>query len=543
MNQLYKKRSIMLFFLFSIGYIIIALHLFLIQIQKSSFLKMMGTNQYHTTVSQIPLRAPILDRNGTYLALNKELISAAIRPNKLKEPTQIEFFLQEQFPAAYNRLKNAPAKSFMYIKRALSEDELASIHAAGLSDIILLREKGRFYSAPSASPVIGRTDSDNIGIFGIELVCNDQLTGKPTMVQLEKDGRSHYHYFKKEMVQAGSIGAPVQLTIDSDLQFLVAEELSASMTQLCAKEGAALIVDPTSGELLAMVNIPFFDPNNTHELNFYETKNRIITDSYELGSVMKVFVALAALEEQVVSLNEKIDCKNSTTTCIEGRPISTVTPHGVLSFMDVVARSNNIGIAQIAKRLDTKLYDHLKKIGFGKKTGIPFPGESSGFINPPERWSKQSIISLSYGYEIQSTLLQLACAFSMIAQNGRFVTPQLFINYEPPPQVQLYSNETIEVVKAILLRTTEIGTGRFAAIPGYTIMCKTGTTNLLVDGKYQTDKNAFTCAGIVEKGEYKRVIVVFIKEVTSNKPLFAQQVASPLFQRIARTMLVHDRIV
>ena len=179
-----------------------------------------------------------------------------------------------------------------------------------------------------------------------------------------------------------------------------------------------------------MVTYPHFDPNNTHTASAELCKNSIITDAYELGSVIKVCAALAALEENVVTPDELIDCKNTETTYIDGRKINTVKAHGIIPFTDVIAFSNNIGIAIVAKRLDKKLYDHYKRLGFGTKTGIEFPGENSGFVNPPEKWSKQSIISLSYGYEISATILQLACAFCTIA-TGHHVVPTLLIRSYP----------------------------------------------------------------------------------------------------------------
>jgi len=476
------------------------------------------------------------------LAINKECLSAFIIPNKLMHKEQLLPFLQEHFPRAQQQLLANPNRSFMYIKRRLQTDEIELIKKSQSPDIHLLSESSRFYPLPCAAPIIGFTDVDNKGLAGIELQCNQDLTGKATTCYLEKDARSGYFYFKKELKTAGVKSKPINLTLDSNLQFLVDEELAAIMKQYHAKEGAAIIMNPTTGEILSLVCHPYDDPN-TGSFDIANLKPRGITESYERGSVMKVFAALAALEEQVVTPQEIIDCKNSKTCVIDGRTINTLKAHGRIPFTDVIAFSNNIGIAQVAKRLNEKLYDHYTRIGFGNKTGIALPGEQKGLINHPSSWSKQSIISLSYGYEISSTLLQLACAFSMIANGGHPIAPKLIMDGSSqeahPP---LYRSETIATIKDILRRTTKYGTGWRFQLQGYDIMSKTGTANLIENGIYNPNKNIFTCASIVEKGIYKRVIVSYIKEAQTPNA-HADTVAVPLQKRIAEKMIIHERVV
>ena len=288
--------------------------------------------------------------------------------------------------------------------------------------------------------------------------------------------------------------------------------------------------------------MPTFDPHHYQAVNPELTKNRVITDAYELGSVIKVFAALAALEEGVVTPTELIDCKNSKTAIIDGRKINTVTACGVIPFEDVIAKSNNIGTAIVAKRLGNRLYDYYERLGFGQKTGIELPGEHKGFINPPSAWSKQSIISLSYGYEITATLLQLARAMSIIANDGKDITPTIIMNNNTNPGEQLFKPESIQTIQQVLERTTLVGTAKKAAIKGYKVMSKTGTANLLVNGQYDATKNIYTCSGIVQKDSYKRVIVCMIKE-SPQPDLYASIVAAPLFEKIAQRMLIHDNII
>lgn len=542
MTSKYHIHTTIIFFIFCLFYILIIGNLYLIQIKRHDFYQNLAKQQYHVSFTKSPPRAPIFDRTGKQLAMTKDSVAAFILPTQLTSPDTLEPFLQQYFPQAFTRLQTNKTKNFMYIKRRISPEEQELFSQRDVPDIKLLNEPSRFYPIPSASSLIGLTNIDNNGLFGIELQYNTQLGGKPTTYWLERDARSGYFYFKKKTTVDGHNASAIHLTIDSDLQFFTTDELSTTLQEFNAKEGAAIIMDPTHGEILAIASLPSINPNNTKEVNIFATKNKAITDAYEFGSIIKVFATLACLEEGVVTPNELIDCQNKKTAFIDGRKINTWRAHGTLPFADVVALSNNIGMAIVAKRLDEKLYDHYIRMGFGSKTGVVFPGENKGIVNPPSNWSKQSIISLSYGYEISTTLLQLATAFCMIANNGYKVKPTLVLSQQEEKARQLYTKTSIQTIKNILEQTTLHGTTRRAGIKGYKIMSKTGTANMLVDGLYDSKKNIYTCGGIIEKDNYQRVIVVFVKQA-EKKGLYAATVAAPLFERIATRMLIHDRII
>jgi len=541
-----KVRIFSVFAFFCLLYTIILVHLFCIQIRQHTFFTKLAHKQYHVTMKRTPSRAQITDRNSNLLATNKEQVSAFIVPNQLSDTKTLLPFLEHHFPGSRNRLKAHEHAKFMFIKRKLTPDEIECIKKADIADIHLLTDPSRYYPEQATGQIVGITNIDNKGLCGLELHYESLLAGTPSTYTLEKDARSGYYCFKKETTIEGSQGEPIQLTIDSNLQFLALKELEKIVEQFNAKEGSVIIMDPRTGDILVMVTVPHFDPNNRQSLDVTATKNRCITESNELGSVFKVFTALAALEEQVVSSEELIDCHDKKTTYLDGRRINTWKAQGIIPFTEVIETSNNIGIATIAKRLDDKLYDHLCRLGFGARTGIPLPGEQSGFINPPYRWSKQSIISLSYGYEVTATLLQLAQAFCIIANDGYAIKPHLLLNSLHKENIdakkRLYHSDTIKTLKEILSNTTLRGTARRAAVKGYNIMSKTGTANLLEDGKYNPKKNMYTCAGIIEKGNYSRVIVTSIKEST-HPNLYASQVSAPLFERIAEKVLIHDKVL
>lgn len=547
MNKNYKFRAGLVFLFFASLYFIIACNLYLIQIRQRDFFNTLAQQQYTINITTHPPRALIYDSNGSPLAINKETISAFIEPGKLTQIPQLERFLKKEFPQSYERLKANRDAQFLFIKRKLTPEQRDAIEKNGLTDIQFMKEPHRWYPLESVGHLTGITDIDNHGLFGIESLYNDYLAGSPSTFTLQKDARSHTFYFAKQTTKEGHNGKPIKLTIDSTLQFLAYEDLKETVSAYKAREGAVLVIDPKTGKIIVMAQYPSFDPNNTLQLNLELTKNKAATESYELGSVMKAFTAMAALEEQVVTPDEIIDCRNMKVGYFDGFKISTWKAHDKLSFSEVIELSNNFGVAEVAKRLGPKLYHHYRLLGFGQKTGLNWPGEQTGFINPPQSWSRQSIISLSFGYELSATVLQLALAFCIIANNGVPVLP--WIIAEPhqnivQPTQPLYRLDTINTMRDILERTVSQGTAHRGKIKGYKVMGKTGTANMVIDGHYNTKHNTYTFAGILERGDYQRVIVTFIREVPNpHSMLYASSVAVPLFEKVAEHIILHDRVM
>jgi cell division protein FtsI/penicillin-binding protein 2 len=538
-----QLRVALLFIFFCTCYVAIIANLFLLQIYQHSFFADLAEKQYQMQITKIPGRALITDRNHKPLACNRYALSASICPYQIEDESPLSLFLQTYFPQAYQHYVQHKQSHFMFIQRNLTDHQKDLITDAHIPEIQLLKEPHRYYPISCLGSIVGITNIDNEGSLGIEYLYNDQLKGTNSYFSLQKDARLGLFYFDKRIVEDGTDGKPVQLTIDADLQFLVHELLAKTVTEYQAKQGSVIIMNPDNGDILTMANYPTFNPNIIQHLELSLTKNYCIAEQYEVGSVMKVFAALAALEEGVVTPDEQIDCRNVTTTFIDGRKVNTCTAHGMLTFTQVVAKSNNIGTALVAKRLEERLYDHYCRLGFGKKTGIGLPGEQQGFVNPPAKWSAQSVISLSYGYEVAVTLLQLAQAFAMISSDGYMVKPRIVMDNETVRSLSpLYKKETIDEIKKILQETTLQGTAYRARMRGYRVMCKTGTANLLQNGLYIDNKNSYSCAGIIEKNDYKRVIVVYIKEA-DRAHLYASQVAVPLFEKIAQKVIIHDKIM
>ena len=428
----------------------------------------------------------------------------------------------------------------MYIKRNLSPDEIKLLEEADIADIQFLNESNRFYPYEALGSIIGITDIDNNGLFGIEAEYNKELLGTPTTYNLKKDAKSHHFFFSKETKEQGTEGKPITLTLSADLQFKFQTILEEAIEKYGSQEAGALAMDPSNGEILAVASYPNFNPNNTKTIDLETTKCRPITNCFESGSVLKLFAAVAALQEGVTDLDEIIDCENTKETRLDHLRLRTTEAHGKISFLEVIAYSNNIGITKVAKRLDQTLYDYYKLFGFGEYTGLKFPGEQKGFVNPPANWSAFSIQSLSYGYEITTSLLQLARALSIVVNGGYLITPKLVKNDELPIKVgPLLSQKTIDDTLKILGKTVEIGSAKLANIAGYKVLGKTGTSNLLINGQYDEDRHLYTFIGFVEKNSYHRVIVCYVKD--SKRATYASMVTAPLFKKLAEAMILQEQ--
>lgn len=538
----YKPKLLFVLLFFFFLYAIVLFRLFFIQIYQRDFFKLLAKQQYVTEIKTQPPRALIFDRTRTPLAINRERLSAFILPHRLHQPQRTKRILEHHFPKVFKKLQKKKRRRFLWLERRLSDERVAKIKEHESPDIYFLAEPERFYPFPPTAHVVGFTNIDNVGIAGTELLFNSRIGGTPTTFTLEKDARSNYYYFQKSVKEQGEAGEPVTLTIDRNLQFFASEELEKAVEKHEAKGGAVLAIDPDSGEILAMASSPGFDPNLARIRDLEKTKNILVTECFELGSVIKVFAALAALEEEVVTIDEEIDCEGKMTY-IDGFRVEnwkSLGP-GKHPFWEVVARSNNVGIAKVAKRLGPKLYHHLQRLGFGNATGIRFPGERSGFVNPPRNWSRSSLIVLSFGYEIMATLLQLARAFSIVANGGYSVQPSL-VSFPERKRLsfvstRLYSREPIQQVKDIL--ELKGWMKKRYGIEGYRIMGKTGTARSVKDGRYSSTDHVYTYGGIIERGGYRRVVVTFVKE-PKKAHMWASEVSLPLFANFVQKMIVYE---
>lgn len=532
-------KSYLLLLGFFLLYFCVGVNLYFIQVRQQHFFSTLGEKQYNITVTTHPPRAAIYDCKNRPLAINKKMLSAFILPQEIDHPKETSVFLEKYFPESHERLQKSSKSKFFFVKRNLTKSEAELIQDSNLPDIHILEEPSRFYPHPATSTIIGLTDIENNGTLGLEQQYDKQLAGIPTTYFLKKDARSKHFYFHKETTQEGKEGIPLDLTINADIQFAVQEILQEAIEKYNAKEAAAVVINPDNGDIVAMVSYPNFDPNQTGTLSIESTKNRPITQSFETGSVIKVFAALAALEEEVVELDEMIDCESTKETKIDGIRVRTVIPNGIIPFLQVIQDSNNIGTVKVVKRVGETLYDYYQEVGFGKSTDLGFPGEQKGFVNHPVNWSRYSIVSLSFGYEITTTLLQLARAYSIFINGEYYVQPRLLKTQPVKKEKLFYEKETIQDMREILQSSIEQGTGKRARIKNYKILGKTGTANILENKTYNESKNLYTFIGSIEKENYRRVITAYIRE--TEKKSYSSVVAAPLFRKIAEATALHER--
>ena len=306
----YKLRLVTVLLLFFFLFLIISVRLYLTQIHRKNFFRNLASQQYAAEITSFPPRAIIYDRYNNPLTINTEAISTFILPQQFENPKKTKKILKQHFKHVYKRLKKQPNKKFLWLNRKLSEKEASDIKKYNCPDIHFIEEPKRFYPYQSLATLIGFTNIDNKGIEGIELQCNKLLNGSPTKYQIEKDARNNSFYFKKHIIKQGKEGTPVTLTIDNTLQFLAYEELKETIEKYEANSGSVVIMNPETGEILAMASYPDIDPNKkiTNINDIEKSKNISITECHEPGSIIKTFATLAAFEENVVTFDEEIDC-------------------------------------------------------------------------------------------------------------------------------------------------------------------------------------------------------------------------------------------
>ncbi|NIA21970.1 MAG: hypothetical protein GWP05_08425 [Anaerolineaceae bacterium] len=384
-----------------------------------------------------------------------------------------------------------PHKRFVRLKRGLDRPTREAVEALGERGIGFQAEGRRQYPAGTlAAHLVGGVGADNQGLAGLEYRFDEVLRGSAGSRTVVVDGRRRAVWIRPDDYRPARDGQLLVTTIDLTIQSFAERALARAVDKFKARGGSALVMDPASGEILALANYPTFDPARYNEAAPYALRNRLLTDPYEPGSTFKCFVATAALQAGVVRPNEKIFCHNGSVV-IRGRHLRDHRPFGTLTFQEIVIRSSNIGMAIIGERMgNQRLHEAVRRFGFGRRTGLSLPGESPGLVYPLDKWSKWSATSIPMGYEILVTPLQIATAFSAIANGGLLMKPRV-VRYTCGPDRKvvrdmsapivvrrIMTEETSRFMRRQVLREVvrnPHGTGRRVRIPGYGVFGKTGT--------------------------------------------------------------------
>lgn len=452
--------------------------------------------------------------------------------------------LSEQY--VYARLNRD--KGFIWLKRKLSPAEAAKVKRLKIKGIEFIKESKRVYpNNYLASQVVGYAGTDNRGLEGLELRYDEYLKGSPGYRATLRDARRReIASFEYEYYPAVD-GLELVLTIDDIIQNIAERELDWAVKKFHPIGACIIVMDPKTGDILAMSSRPTYDLNSFQRAGVENRRNRAVTDTYEPGSIFKIITASAALEEKKVGLNDKFYCENGAWSHGGGKVLHDHTPHGWLTFRQVIEKSSNIGTVKVAMKLGgNSFYNYIKKFGFGDLTDIDMPGEVPGFIRPPSKWSGTSIYAIPMGQEVTVSSIQMARAMSVIANGGKLIRPrviqavqdkygEIIKEFQPETVREVLSEETAATMRDILGGVVADGTGKLAQVEGYDVGGKTGTSQKIENGAYSHSKFIGSFVGFAPVKDPKIVVVVMLDQ---PHPLYyGGVVAAPVFSRVAKDTL------
>ena len=517
----------------------------------------LAKKQHHGSSKLLPRRGKILDRNLKELAVNVDVKSVYVNPKVVKDPVEVSKTVSKHLDVSQKTvLSRASSKrSFVWLKRLVDPEVAENLEDIDIEGVGFIEEPKRIYpNGHLMGQVLGFTNIDSNGIEGIEYHFDNLLIGTPRNIKLKRDA------FGRKIIQNPDTiddfdeenisGHDIVLTIDSQIQHIVERELEAGIEAMNAEKGMALLMNPETGEILAMASYPFIDPNSYGKYPEANRRNLPIWYTYEPGSTMKLFLAASALEEKKANPGTMFDCELGRRK-VGAKVIKDVKPHGIITFSDVIRVSSNIGASKIGELLGREKYhSYLKKFGFGEKTGIDLPGESSGKVLPHKKWGKIELATISFGQGISVTTLQLVTALSALANGGYLMEPYLIQKImgsdgnvirknKPEVRARVLSYDTTYQMKEIMELVVEEGTGKRAKINGFSVGGKTGTAQIPDPryGGYYSDRYIASFIGFAPTDDPKIAMAVVV-EAPRNKT-HGGSVAAPIFREITEKVLFH----
>ena len=512
-----------------------------------------ANRQQLRTVKLPAKRGEIVDRAGHVLAYSVDADTIAADPSEVGDPDQVAALVcgaldactQQQRATMSERLHSK--LQFVYLARQISPDEARRVKALDLPGLLYYKENRRYYPKKElGAHVLGYVGLDNGGLAGLESAFDARIRGREGKMLVQTDARRHAMSTREE--RPPTAGDGLELTIDEYLQYVADRELRDGVAENSAAGGTAIIMEPRTGEILALANWPTFNPNAFAAADEAARRNRAIQDLYEPGSTFKIVTASAAIEERLISPDDPINCSPGYIT-FGPRMIRDTHEYGVLPFIDVIAKSSNVGAIKVGMKLGPeRLVRYVNRFGFGQTIAPDFRGENSGIVWDAARMDPSALASVSMGYQVGVTAVQMATAVSAVANGGELVEPHVvraFIRNgrreEVPRRVirRAINPETAATVTSIMEAVVERGTAKaFAQMDGYTVAGKTGTASKLVNQHYsKSDYNA-SFVGFVPSRNPAAVIVVVI-DSPHEKGYYGAVVSAPVFKRIADATLRH----
>ena len=564
-NSTCRYRSAMLCFVLMVGFVVIFARLFFLQVIQAEEGADRARNQHHRSMRVEANRGIIADRNGKPLALNVEVPSVMADPTSISNPRLVAKKLAKalRIPISDIRKKLKRKDNFVWIKRKLDPESAQAVQSLSLAGVNIVMEPGRSYPNETLlSHLMGFAGIDNQGLEGLEKQYDHYLRGEQRLVHFQLDALGRRISLMNSQEQSPTHGHRITLTIDEVIQYIAEQELEVALQQSGTVRGTVLVMDPTTGAVLAWALRPSFSPNQASDKysDLWKThtreevqglfRNHAATDPYEPGSTLKVFVAAAALEKGIVTPDEMVYGGHGQIP-IAGTIVHDPAKLGWVTFSKALAQSSNVGIIKAAMELGkTNLYDYLRSFGFGEKTEIDLLGEADGILRKVSKWSSRSLTSLAIGQEMSVTPIQLVTAMSAVANGGWLLKPYVVSEIESPegkkvferlPQIRRrpISHGTAQTLTDMLVKVVEDGTGRRASLPHYPVAGKTGTAQKIdPDTKTYSSSNVVgSFVGFVPADNPRLTILVVIDDLQSDQSGGA--VAAPVFRKVAERVLHH----
>jgi cell division protein FtsI (penicillin-binding protein 3) len=552
MTQALRARVLLLTAILAVAFAGVTCRLAWLMIVKQGELAQMAERQYSRTVVLHATRGAIVDRQGAPLATSTPAESLFAQPRMLGDPVRVAARLAPilDVPARELHAALTSSRSFVWLKRKLPPADAVRVRELGEPGLGFLDEPMRLYpNREMAAQVLGFEGVDG-GLEGIERAWNEVLAGTPGKAIVGRDALGR-EVVTQHVLEAPAPGHGVMLTIDKTVQYLAEREIDAAFRRTRAKAAMAVVMEPRTGDILALAIRPTFNPNAFLDVPSKDVwRNRVVTDPFEPGSTFKVILAAAALEERVVRPEDPIYAENGKLT-VARTVIHDWKKFGWLTFSEVLQNSSNVGSMKVGLNLGRDRYHkYMTAFGFGAPTGVGLAGESRGLLRDPQRWSLLSLPTMSIGQEISVTALQMVAAFGAVANGGTLMQPRLVKaefdaggresrRFEPKAVRQVISPETSRTLRRMLARVVDEGTGHLAAIPGYEVGGKTGTAQKLDPGtrRYSRAPGVLSFIGFVPADEPRLVMLVMLDEPRTER--WGSEAAAPIFAAIGAPVLRH----
>lgn len=537
--------------LLSILPLLVAGQVLWIYLTEGAELRASGERQSRSTVEIPAMRGAILDRAGRALAINTARYDVALDPTVAGFSQHQDSFFERlsaltgtSVAAFRRRVARRSSPQYVRLVRGLDEPQAEAIASWDVPGLILTPRFARRYNyGTTAAQVLGHVNTDGTGIAGLEMEYDEHLQGTPGWRAVKRDRYGRIEAFAGGNVVEPEHGQNLVLTIDLVRQTILEEELARGVEASGAQWGTAIAMNPHSGAILAMANVPTYNPNRPAAFSDAARRNRAITDRIEPGSTFKLVGAAAAIEQDVVEMDDSVDTGDGWAV-FHGRTMKDTHAHGTISFADVIAVSSNVGMAKTVRQLDPgTFYQYARNLGFGQPTWVDLPGEVGGVLKKPSAWSGTTLTSMSIGYEVAATPLQVLAAYSALANGGMLVQPYVVAERQRMTGETLWRHEPDSVRRALRPSTTRTlrpafenvvtrGTATMAHVDGLRIAGKTGTALRAVGGSYDPDYTRASFVGYFPSDDPQVALIVVIGDPESS--LYGGAVAAPVFQRVAR---------